>query len=304
MKVHALFLSLMLLLFSCGQEVSQTTEAAEGQSFQVEEPDLVVSMSVGTNSIKCEQKEILNRQIISSARIDKQSWENDYDESDLLQFFQRNSVHTPNTWVLFSRGFQNYFGDDIREQIRSTGIKYLFVTGEEEAHWEWYALSDADPNVMTIGSGGGSTQMGQAKVRGKYAGWSIPFGSRISVNESDWKAAKTYIDRQKVPTGKDKVLVTGGAIYHGLKMHLGDDVDNETKYSLEDLEEIMNILENPSYFNRMAEQHDPGMNRIGMLNSIKMIDYILKSGGYDSFFLAPNRDWAQPLVLSLYTASL
>jgi hypothetical protein len=300
-----LFILFTLFAFACGQVPPTESPVVEGKPITVEQADNVIAVSVGTNSIKCQSYQVLNRSILGQSRIDKQNWENDYSSNDLLSFMSKNANHSPNTYFFFSQGYQNYYGTDLQENVKNLGYQTIWLTGEEESFWEWHTLTGRSANKMTIGVGGGSTQLGLPKYKGKYQGWSIPFGSRLSVTEEQWPLAKKAIEQHKIPTEYDAVLVTGGAIFHGLWMLNGALPDNTTEYSTAELDDLIDILATESFFNRISENtHDPEMNRIGMLNGIKIIKHILELGGYHSFYLAPNKDWSENLALSIYTQTL
>lgn len=321
MKYFLALATFVLLLFSsCSTQTQSTTPPLEVIK-EVGVTDLctpvsnqyyTASIEFATNSIKSTLYiiEPRNNSIRSCDEFSDQSWSSrlDYHEvaTNTYNDFTalREDVDVSNIFLVVSQGFQNIHDvDALREAITQVFVSGDYVpelhliTGEQEAKMEWLSLTQANPNIITIGSGGGSTQIGWSGT-----GFSIPVGSKISEGTDRMGIDRVIMANQpkKLMSHKDIISITGGANYLALWHGLGRKPETGINYSVRDLEEGLRIISDPELYEAKKEARgipDFGISRYGMEMSVYTTIQYIRLIGIERIHLAPRASWTPNYVL-------
>ncbi len=327
MKQLLLFI---IMLFALGCESNSTVQQdVQQQSISTVETDPcevvgsqfnAAGLEFGTNSYKGRIYVVdisgRNRSIRRCDKITDESWSSTLSYDDLA----RNAWHDVQTlqkecgnniFGVVSRGFQNTYDIPAFKAALTRNhfdLRFIkFLTGAEEAKLEWRSLSDADPNCVVLGTGGGSLQLGSSQ-----SGISVPIGSLLSESKSE-SEIKQIVKQNPFPDymrTKDYVMLTGGSNYLALCITSGQRISAEDgiHFTLPQLRETYELLNNSRLYTTAIDNYglsdieaDLGLSRQGVSNALYATILYLEDLRIEDIRLAPHRSWLDTYVREVST---
>lgn len=201
-----------------------------------------------------------------------------------------------NVFIVASQGFQNLYDISLLETSK---VPVVYLTGQQEAQYEWATLVDSDPDGLSISTGGGSLNIG-----GSRGGFSVPIGGVICEQNYTQDKVNTIVKSNPVQDWmrhRSYVSLTGGPNWILLSLIEGRKVNHEMglSWSIQDIHKGLDILGNEDFYERHKELADIpslGYSRHGLfLASLGTLKY-LEELGINEIRLSPNETWAKTYV--------